>query len=88
MSVLSFRELSGRSLSHRFGESPNAERRFVVTLDNTAPTVSEVANAVGIFHGSPHPEYPFMTVTDVQFAEGSPSPFSKWIPTSMWTPAP
>lgn len=75
MSVLSFREISGRSLSHRFGESPTAERRFVATLNNTAPTVSEVANAIGIFHGAPHPEYPFMTVTDVQFAEGSPSPF-------------
>jgi hypothetical protein len=75
MSVLSFREVSGRSLSHRFGETPTSERKFVATLDNTAPTVSEVANAIGIFHGSPHPEYPFMTVTDVQFAEGSPSPF-------------
>lgn len=75
MSVLSFRELSGRSLSHRFGESPTAERRFVATLNNTAATVAEVASAIGIFHGAPHPEYPFMTVTDVQFAEGSPSPF-------------
>jgi len=75
MSVLSFREISGRSLSHRFGEPPTSERKFVATLDNTAPTVSEVANAIGIFHGSPHPEYSFMTVTDVQFAEGSPSPF-------------
>jgi hypothetical protein len=75
MSVLSFHEISGRSLSHRFGEPPTSERKFVATLDNTAPTVSEVANAIGIFHGSPHPEYGFMTVTDVQFAEGSPSPF-------------
>lgn len=75
MAVLSVRELSGRSLSHRFGEPPTAERKFVATLDNTAPTVSEVASVIGIFHGSPHPEYPFMTVTDVQFAEGSPSPF-------------
>jgi hypothetical protein len=75
MSVLSFREVVGRTLSHRFGEPPNAERKFVLTLDNTAPTVAEVANAIGIFHGSPHPEYPFMTMTDAQVAEGSPSPF-------------
>jgi hypothetical protein len=75
MSVLSFREVIGRTLSHRFGEPPSAERKFVLTLDNTAPTVSEVANAIGIFHGSPHPEYPFMIMTDAQVAEGSPSPF-------------
>jgi hypothetical protein len=75
MSVLSFREVIGRTLSHRFGEPPNAERKFVLTLDNTAPTVAEVANAIGIFHGSPHPEYPFMIMTDAQVAEGSPSPF-------------
>jgi len=75
MSVLSVRELSGRTLSHRFGETPNAERRFVLTLDNTAPTVAEAASAVGIFHGAPHPEYPFMTMVDAQITEGSPSPF-------------
>jgi len=75
VSVLSFREISGRTFSHRFGEAPNAERKFVLTLDNTAPTVAEAANAIGIFHGSPHPEYPFMIMTDAQVAEGSPSPF-------------
>lgn len=75
MSVLSFREVVGRTLSHRFGEPPTAERKFVLTLDNTAPTVAEAANAVGIFHGSPHPEYPFMTMVDAQMTEGSPSPF-------------
>jgi hypothetical protein len=75
MSVLSFREVVGRTLSHRFGEPPSSERKFVLTLDNTAPTVSEVANAIGIFHGSPHPEYPFMIMTDAQVTEGSPSPF-------------
>jgi hypothetical protein len=75
MSVLSFREISGRTLSHRFGEPPTADRKFVLTLDNTAPTVAEVANAVGIFHGSPHPEYPFMIMTDAQVSEGTPTPF-------------
>jgi hypothetical protein len=75
MSVLSFREVVGRTLSHRFGEPPSAERKFVLTLNNTAPTVSEIGNAIGIFHGSPHPEYPFMIMTDAQVAEGSPSPF-------------
>jgi hypothetical protein len=75
MSVLSFREVVGRTLSHRFGEPPSSERKFVLTLDNTAPTVAEIANAIGIFHGSPHPEYPFMIMTDAQVTEGSPSPF-------------
>lgn len=75
MSVLSFREVVGRTLSHRFGEPPSAERKFILTLDNTAPTVAEVANAIGIFHGAPHPEYAFMTMVDAQMTEGSPSPF-------------
>lgn len=75
MSVLSGREVIGRTLSHRFGEAPRADRKFILTLDNTAPTVSEIAAFVGIFHGSPHPEYPFLVMTDAQVTEGSPSPF-------------
>jgi hypothetical protein len=75
MAVLSLREVSGRTFSHRFGEAPTAERKFVLTLDNTAPTTQEALNAVGIFHGSPHPEYPFLICTDGQVTEGTPSPF-------------
>jgi hypothetical protein len=75
VSVLAYRELVGRTFSHRFGEPPSAERKFVLTLDNTAPTITEAANTVGIFHGAPHPEYPFMIMTDAQLTEGSPSPF-------------
>ena len=75
MAVIAWREVSGRSLTHRFGEPPTAERKFIVTLDNTAPTVAEVAAAIGIFHGAPHPEFPFITMNEAVMAEGSPSPF-------------
>lgn len=75
MAVVGWREVSGRSLTHRFGEPPTADRKFIVTLDNTAHTVAEVAGALGIFHGAPHPEYGFITMTQASMAEGSPSPF-------------
>ena len=75
MAVVAFREISGRSLTHRFGEPPTADRRFIVTLDNTAPMMAEIAEAIGIYHGAPHPEYPFVTMTEGSIAEGSPSPF-------------
>jgi hypothetical protein len=75
MAVVAFREVSGRSLTHRFGEPPTADRKFIVTLDNTAASVPEVASAIGIFHGAPHPEYGFITMTEASMAEGSPSPF-------------
>ena len=75
MAVVSWREVSGRSLTHRFGEAPSAERKFVVTLDNTAPSVTEVSGAIGIYHGAPHPEFPFITMTEASLTEGSPSPF-------------
>jgi hypothetical protein len=75
MAVLSLREIVGRTFTHRFGESPTAERKVVLTLDNTAPTAQECINAVGIFHGTPHPEYPFLLCTDATVAENTPSPF-------------
>jgi hypothetical protein len=75
MAVIGWREVSGRSLTHRFGEAPTAERKFVVTMDNTAHTVGEVAGTIGIFHGAPHPEYGFITMTEATMTEGSPSPF-------------
>ena len=75
MTVLSFREVVGRTFTHRFGEAPTAELKFVLTLDNTAPTVQEIANILGIFHGSSHPEYPFLVMTEAQVSEGTPTPF-------------
>ena len=75
MAVVGWREISGRSLTHRFGEAPSGDRKFVVTLDNTAPSATELTAAIGIYHGSPHPEFPFITVSEISLAEGSPSPF-------------
>lgn len=75
MAILAYRELSGRSLTHRFGEAPTAERKFVVTHDNTAHNLSEVAATLGIFHGSPHPELEFLSMTEGSIVEGSPTPF-------------
>lgn len=75
MGVLTFHEVSGRTLTHRFGEAPRAERKIVATLDSTAHSANEVVNAIGIFHGSPHPEYPFLTMTEATMTEGTPSPY-------------
>jgi hypothetical protein len=75
MSVIAINEVVGRTFSHRFGESPTAELKFILTLDNTAPTVFEVANTLGIFHGSPHPEFPFLQMVDAQMQEGTPDAF-------------
>jgi hypothetical protein len=75
MAVVAWREVSGRSLTHRFGEPPSADRKFIVTLDNRAHSVSEVASAIGIFHGAPHPEYGFITMTEAVMTEGSPTPY-------------
>jgi hypothetical protein len=47
----------------------------VVTLDNASPSVTEVANYLAIYHGSPHPEFGFLTMTEAVMTEGSPSPF-------------
>lgn len=75
MAVVAYREVSGRTLTHRFGEPPSGERKFVVTFDGTAHGAQEAANAIGIFHGSPHPEFGFLTMTEITMTEGSPSPF-------------
>ena len=63
MAIIGFREVLPRSFTHRFGESPTAERRFVVTVD--APESHQtLLNAVGIFHGSQHPEFTYLRCTE------------------------
>lgn len=63
MAVLSYREVLPRTLQHRFGESPTAEMKFVVTVDEPTPT-QHVINAVGYAHGASHPEYAFLRMLD------------------------
>lgn len=68
MAVIAFREVLPRTFSHRFGESPTAERKFVVTVDEPTATQT-IINGVGIFHGASHPEYPYLRCLDAQFTE-------------------
>lgn len=68
MAVISYREVLPRTAQHRFGEGPTAERKYVVTVD--APTNTQaIINAVGIFHGSTHPEFPYLRMLDVSVSE-------------------
>ncbi len=68
MAVTSFREVIPRTFTHRFGEAPTAERKFVATVDGATPT-QQVLNAIGIFHGSNHPEYPYLRCLNGSFSE-------------------
>lgn len=63
MAIIGYREVLPRTFSHRFGESPTAERRFVVTVD--APESHQtLLNAIGIFHGAQHPEFTYLRCTE------------------------
>lgn len=68
MAITSFREVLPRTFQHRFGEAPTAERKFVATVDGPTPT-QQVLNAIGIFHGSLHPEYPYLRCLNGAFSE-------------------
>jgi len=68
MAVIDHREVLPRTFAHKFGEAPTAELKWNVTVD--APTShQEVINAIGIGHGSPHPEYPFLRMTNASLSE-------------------
>jgi hypothetical protein len=68
MAVLSFREVLPRTFQQRFGESPTAARKFVVTLDEPTPS-AQIISAVGILFGAPHPEYFYLRMLDGQVNE-------------------
>jgi hypothetical protein len=68
MAVVSYREVIPRTFSHKFGESPVAERKYVVTVDSPTATETIIAT-IGIAHGSPHPEYSFLRMLDGQLIE-------------------
>jgi hypothetical protein len=59
MPVIAYREVIPRTFSHRFGESPTAEIKYHLTTDGPV-TTQEALNTVGIFHGTPHPEYGYL----------------------------
>lgn len=68
MAVISYREVIPRTASHRFGESPTAERKYIVTVDEPTPTQTLV-NAVGIFHAAAHPEFSYLKCLNIQVNE-------------------
>jgi hypothetical protein len=59
MPVTASREVIPRTFSHKFGESPTAERKYHLTTDGPVGT-QEALDAIGIFHGSSHPEYSYL----------------------------
>ena len=68
MAVVTWRELA-RTASHLIGESPKFERRWVTTLDNPDTNATEIITAVGAIHYSPHPEYAFARLNNVEVNE-------------------
>ncbi len=68
MTVIASREVIPRTFSHRFGEAPTAERKFIVTVD--APTATQdIISAVGITHTAAHPEYAYLLMLDASLTE-------------------
>jgi len=68
MTVIAHREVIPRTLSHKFGEAPTAERKFIVTVD--APTATQdIISAVGITHTAAHPEYAYLLMLDASLTE-------------------
>ena len=65
------REILPRTVTHKFGESPTAERRFIVSTDGET-SQQEVIASVGIYHLSPHPEWPFLVVLSITATETDP----------------
>jgi len=71
MSAISFREVIPRSMTHKFGESPTAERKFVVSTDGATDT-TEIFTYVGINETDAHPEWPFLRMLSVTITEIDP----------------
>jgi hypothetical protein len=68
MTVIAYREVLPRTFSHRFGESPTAERKFIVTVDEPTAT-QEVIDAVNIAHADQHPEFAYLRMLDASAVE-------------------
>ena len=68
MAVVSYREVLPRTFNHKFGESPTAERKYILTLDE--PTATQTCiSAVGITFAAPHPEYTYLLMLDASLTE-------------------
>lgn len=75
MAVSDFREIIGRSFTHKFGESPSVERKFAITLTHPATSHQEILDAIGIKHGDSHPEWGYLRCMEGAVAEGRPTPY-------------
>jgi hypothetical protein len=68
VAILQTTEILPRTFEHRFGSSPTAQRKVIVTVD--APEATQnIIDAVGIFHGASHPEYGYLVCTNGSFTE-------------------
>jgi hypothetical protein len=68
MSVIGYREVLPRTMSHRIGEAPTAERKFAITVSEPV-SHQTIIDTIGILHGSPHPEYAYLLCTQGSFSE-------------------
>lgn len=68
MAILQTTEILPRTFEHRFGSSPTAQRKVIITVDAPEST-QNVLDAVGIYHGAPHPEYAYLVCTNGSFTE-------------------
>lgn len=68
MAVLSAREILPRTYSHKLGGSPEAATVWSATLDGPTST-SEILAAIGIAHGTPHPDHGNLTCDNISVDE-------------------
>jgi len=68
MSVNSWRELP-RVNTHRLGESPQMQRRFVLTLNDPNTNSGVMVSTIGVIHGAPHPEVAAARCYDLEVNE-------------------
>lgn len=68
MSVVSYREVLPRTFQHRLGEPPRAGTKWVITVSEPVSTQTAL-DAIGIYHGTSHPEYAYLICTDAQVSE-------------------
>ena len=68
MAVQGYREVLPRTFSHKLGSAPTAQTKWVATV-STPVGHQTIINAIGILHGTPHPEYPYLLCTDASLTE-------------------
>lgn len=68
MSLVNYREVLPRTFEHKLGDAPRAQRTFIATLTQPVPHQT-ILNAIGIRHGSAHPEYTYLNCTNANLNE-------------------